>query len=271
VEKRYLTNEKTQREYHLRLANYFESVQNSIERKSDELPWHLFMLQDWYRLKTCLSEWDIFLKLNHKAKKYELKGYWLAMPQFDIAETYTEAIQRIESLNPPKDQLATGYRKLGRFLREMIKYEAAEPIMIKACNLNEQLFGSRNINTAKCYYLLAELYWNQSKWDQAQPWCQLSLDIRKELLGPDHPDVAMSLMGLGEMEMRKPGHGDARSMIENALRIRIAKFGTEHPLVSRCLQDLAVIEDNSGNSEKAIRLCNQALKIREKVTLIKVI
>eukprot|EP01114_Cavostelium_apophysatum_P012931 TRINITY_DN3020_c0_g2_i1.p1 TRINITY_DN3020_c0_g2~~TRINITY_DN3020_c0_g2_i1.p1 ORF type:complete len:1203 (-),score=303.44 TRINITY_DN3020_c0_g2_i1:33-3641(-) len=264
VEKRYVNQAMMKTNYHLDLASYFEKAKCAVERKAEELPYHLCITQTWSRLKTCLCDIDLFMLLSHKSKKYELKGYWLLLQKqgFDVVSSYELALRDVSQADVPK--LAKVYARVGRFLREMIKYEGAEKIMKVACAMNLQLYGNEHINTAKTEYLMAELYWNQSKWAEAEPHCQRSLAVREKLLGPDHLDVAMSLMGIGEMEMRKEGHGNAKPLIERALRIRVAKFGYEHPLVARCLQDLAIIADNSGNFEKAVQLCSQAVRIREK-------
>jgi nephrocystin-3 len=76
VESRYLSRPEEKRQYQDRLAKYFEKSTN-VERKSDELPWLLYRMQEWARLKACLTDLQVFLQLYNPSRKYELKSFWL--------------------------------------------------------------------------------------------------------------------------------------------------------------------------------------------------
>lgn len=49
--------------WHARLANYFE-CSTDLDRRAEELPYHLIRIGDWGRLARCLSEWQIFCRLS---------------------------------------------------------------------------------------------------------------------------------------------------------------------------------------------------------------
>ena len=49
--------------WHARLANYFESS-TDLDRRAEELPYHLIRVGDWGRLARCLSDWEIFDRLS---------------------------------------------------------------------------------------------------------------------------------------------------------------------------------------------------------------
>jgi hypothetical protein len=43
----------------------------------------------------------------------------------------------------------------------MVKYDGALPILLRASDLCKNIYGEDHLTTAKVYYILAELYWNQ--------------------------------------------------------------------------------------------------------------
>lgn len=152
--------------------------------------------------------------------------FWLPIQStYHIPEAYRQSLSAFEATKPSEKMLIKYLKKIGRFLREFIYYDDALPLLMKAGELAQRIYGEEHLQTAKIYYLMAELNWNQGKWDLAEPLCRKALQIREKLLGDSHPDVAMALVGLGEMELRKESHRSAQALIERALRIRIKNFG----------------------------------------------
>jgi len=74
VENRYLTNTNEKNAAHLSIADYLDSREID-DRKVDELPWQLRQVENWERLKDCVTGPDIFLKLSTYERQNELMGY----------------------------------------------------------------------------------------------------------------------------------------------------------------------------------------------------
>ena len=47
-----------------------------MDRKSEELPYHLEKLNDNNRLQRCLSDWPMFNELYVEDRKLQLMAYW---------------------------------------------------------------------------------------------------------------------------------------------------------------------------------------------------
>jgi len=73
IRNRYLLTEQTQREAHLRLADYFE-VRELGARKLDEEPWQLAQAKAWKRLYALLTDLAFF-NSAWKAYEFEVKAY----------------------------------------------------------------------------------------------------------------------------------------------------------------------------------------------------
>jgi hypothetical protein len=56
-----------------------------IQRKADELPYHLEKLEDRDRLKQCLSHKDIFDELYTDDGKQQLMAYWHFAASYEVA------------------------------------------------------------------------------------------------------------------------------------------------------------------------------------------
>lgn len=63
VEGKYLPNEEAKKSAHIRLADYFETRELD-DRKVDELPWQLCQSDATEKLKKCVTDFEIFMKLN---------------------------------------------------------------------------------------------------------------------------------------------------------------------------------------------------------------
>ena len=76
-------------------------------RKADELPWQFRQAKSWERLKGCITNLDILLKLMTEEKKYELMGYWLSMDdKFDMVKEYNNSIEKYEQIEPSEKSFA---------------------------------------------------------------------------------------------------------------------------------------------------------------------
>ena len=65
-QKRFALREMVHRRFawwHARLANYFECSAD-LDRRAEELPYHLIRIGDWGKLARCLSEWQTFCRLS---------------------------------------------------------------------------------------------------------------------------------------------------------------------------------------------------------------
>ena len=141
VQNKYLAAEQ-QRTAHLHIADYFKKQELNV-RKVDELPWQFAEAKDWERLKGCIIDMNMFLRLRTDIKQYELMGYWLSIgDRFDMVDACNVMINRYERTSPSEDKLSFRLNEVALFLWLSAKYKEAEPLYRRALAIYEKALGS---------------------------------------------------------------------------------------------------------------------------------
>ncbi len=265
VEHRYLYNSNLKLEAHIRLADYFDKKELD-ERKVDELPWQLQQAGSWKRLKDCLIDPDIFIKLWSEEKQYELMGYWLSIgDRFDMVEAYKDSIKNYEKQTTNDERIAFYNNEVGDFLILNARYKGAEPLLRRALAIREKVLGPEHPDTAITLGNLSTLYYRKGDYKGAEPLYRRALAIREKVLGPEHPMTARSLDGLAVLLHQIGDYKGAEPLYRRALAIEKKVLGLEHPATAITLDHLAKLLESKGDYEGAEPLCRRALAIREKV------
>ncbi|MGH2480151.1 MAG: tetratricopeptide repeat protein, partial [Ktedonobacteraceae bacterium] len=82
------------------------------------------------------------------------------------------------------------------YLSAHARYAEAEPLLLKARAILEQVFAATHPATATPLNDLGALYLTQGKYQQAAPLLQQAREIREQTLGREHPATAASLHNL---------------------------------------------------------------------------
>ena len=127
------------------------------------------------------------------------------------------------------EALATVLNQAGFYLRKQGRYGEAEPFLVEALALRQQLLGESHPDVARSLANLAELYRAQGRYREAEPLYVEALAMRKQLLGDSHPDVALSLNNLALLYKSQGRYGEAEPLYIEALAIVVQQLGQEHP------------------------------------------
>jgi len=119
--------------------------------------------------------------------------------------------------------------KAGTYLRERGQYVDAEPLLVRALAICEQLLGAEHPDIVLALNNLAELYQRQGKYEPAEPLYQRALLICEQLLGSEHPYTAEALHGLAELYQQEGKYEQAEPLYRRALAIREKRLGPNHP------------------------------------------
>ncbi|MBW2646565.1 MAG: tetratricopeptide repeat protein [Deltaproteobacteria bacterium] len=238
VESRYLYDPERIQKTHLTIADYFD--QRVIdERKVDELPWQLCRAENWPRLRNCVTDMDMFLKLRTETKQYELTGYWLAMgARYDIVDGYNEMIARYEGTSPDLSELFYRLNETAFFLNINARFDGAEPLSRRALAISEKILGPDHSHTAISLNNLATLLYDKGNYDGAEPLYRRSLAICEKVIGPDHPDTAYGLHALAVLLKVKGDYDEAEPLYHRALAIREKVLGPDHRLTRNTKRNL---------------------------------
>jgi Tfp pilus assembly protein PilF len=260
VKKEYLTS-KTEKHFHSKLADYFESKEFD-NRKIEELPWQLDKAGLWEQLKNTITDISMFLELNEEDKKYELMKYWQDIGnRYNMTESYNNSLNKIES----EEILPKYYTEVARFLQLNAFYDGAEDLYLKALEKSESHLGPMHPNTIQILNNLAMLHHDRFDYDGAEPLYRRALSIKEEIYGHKHPDTALGLNNLAELLRDKRDFVGAEILYRNALEINEEVFGLEHPKTATSINNLASLLKDKGNLNEAEPLFRKSLEIRERI------
>lgn len=261
----YLKDEETKRTYHLQLADYFKK-RKSDDRKVDELPWQLAQAKEWSRLKNCVTNIEIFLKLMRDEKKYELMGYWLLIDDiYDKVDAYNDSLGRFEKKVSSDDYLVSTLYMIGNFLELSARYEGAEPLFRRALSIREKILGPFHPNTATSLNNLASLLQSKGEYDEAETLFQRALAIDEVFLGPEHPGTASGLNNFAMLVQSKGEYDRAERLYRRALAIRENVIGEKHSDTAQTLGNLAALLHSKCDYAEAEIFYRRSLDIRKKV------
>ena len=263
VQDRYLSGDQAQKAAHLRLAGYFEH-QEIDDRKVDELPWQLAGTEAWDRLKDCVAEPGMFLRLFTEQKQFELTGYWLGIGQrFDMVETYYAAIARMEQTGTSDQHLSLVLNEVARFLNLNARHKGAEPLYRRALAIDEASYGPDHPNVARDLNNLARLLSDTNHHAEAEPLYRRALAINEASYGPDNPNMAIGLNNLALLLSATNRHTEAEPLYRRALAIWETSYGPDHPYVATGLNNLAMLLKTINRHAEAEPLYRRALSIDE--------
>ncbi|EDV28707.1 Telomerase protein component 1 [Trichoplax sp. H2] len=163
VRKRYFSGEESHRKqqyikWHKILAGYFETADN-IDRKAEELPYHLEKLDDPNRLARCLLDWPVFMKLSKEENNSNLLKFWSMIGGYDVAaHWYEKALAKLEQEDGINGALAEKKESVTRFLCRAGQLSAAKGMIEEVIDIETSLLGKRNEELADLLQLSAEIH-----------------------------------------------------------------------------------------------------------------
>lgn len=154
---------------------------------------------------------------------------------------------------------------LGDTYREQQLYTKSLPLLTRAANASERLFGE---DKTTAFYLM-HLGLSHSKLaqhDEALPLQKRTLSIYESALGPDHPDTAYALLalastysGMGQHQEALPLQQRALSICENALGPKHFRTGVSLNNLSETFRALARYKDALPLQQRSVAIFEKTL------------
>ncbi|MEA5599237.1 tetratricopeptide repeat protein [Rivularia sp. UHCC 0363] len=88
------------------------------------------------------------------------------------------------------------------------KYEAAEPLFLKALELRKQLLGVNHPDIPQSLNNLAELYQFQGRYEEAEPLYIQALEIVDRVLGANHSNTVTFRGNMESLRTQMGKNGD---------------------------------------------------------------
>ena len=159
--------------------------------------------------------------------------------------------------------VAAASNELAQLLRHTNRLGEAEPLMRRALETHETVFGEQHPAVATCLSNLAHLLHDTNRIEEAEPLMRRALEIHETVFGGQHPGVATCLNNLATLLRNTSRIEEAEPLMWRALKIRETVFGRDHPTVSNCLNNVATLLRDADRIEEAEPLMRRALEIDE--------
>ncbi len=196
----------------------------------------------------------------------QVARYLSARGAFQEAEPFfRRALNVVEALHePPHLVLALMLNNLGDGLRDLKRFDEAEPLLDRALLMTEQLVPGTT-TVAAILNNLGGVYEATGRLEDAERVLRRVITIDEQHYGPDHPEVATDLNNLGVTLSTADRHREAEDALRRALAIDRKCYETHHPTVARDLRNLAFAVYNLGRFDEATAILGEALEITERV------
>ena len=168
------------------------------------------------------------------------------------ANKTTEQIYSELQINPISSNFAVLYNERGRIYYCKGDYKQALFYWNKTLELNQKLYGDKNVYTAKAYLNLGHNYQMMGDYSRAIANTETALTSYKSIFGNSNPDIALCYRNLGAIYRSKDDFDTALSYFNQALEMYKKSLGEKHLEVARCYIEIGGIYDNKKDFQKAL-------------------
>jgi len=173
-------------------------------------------------------------------------------------------VEKAEKSNLFSEEIASTNDKIGRHLRETVKYQNSIAYFQKAIDFYKTLPEKEQTNLANCLNELGLVYYAQGKYNEAIEKYEEALRIDEKTIGKEYPDHANRLNNLAVVYRAQGRYDAAIEKYEEVLRIDEKTIGKEHPNYAVHLNNLALVYEKQLRFEAAIEKFEEVLRIDEK-------
>ena len=144
-------------------------------------------------------------------------------------------------------------------------YEGAEPLLVEALDLNQNIYGEDHPDVVTSISNLATLYQRQGRYTEAELLYVRVLALRRKTLGDSHTLVAAGLNNLAFLYRAQGRYSEAEPLFEKALELNRVALGGNHPELALSMNNLALVYNAQGRYTEAESLYLKALELNQTV------
>ncbi|MGB0506832.1 MAG: tetratricopeptide repeat protein [Pikeienuella sp.] len=137
-------------------------------------------------------------------------------------------------------------------LRDMGRYEEAEPLYRQALEIGEATIGREHPNYATRLNNLASLLRAMGRYEEAEPLYRQAMEIDEATIGREHPSYATRLNNLAALYYSMKRYDEAVPLLRESAGIRRSVLGDEHPLTKQAIENLLVLLRSQGGDPAEI-------------------
>jgi len=201
-----------------------------------------------------LETWDIAVQGNKEiwVQNYDCKlaDVYRALDKNDEAEQlYKASISRSKAEGG--SWLAVPMCGLGRLRMAQGRYDDANDLLVKACEIGREKFGNEHPRTLNFINSLAVLRREQKSYEEAEALFLEALHGRRSKLDEDHPATLETKNNLAVLYKEQGDYDKAEPLLIEAVDGRRLKLGDEHPHTVESLNNLIELYKVWNKPEKA--------------------
>jgi tetratricopeptide (TPR) repeat protein len=135
------------------------------------------------------------------------------------------------------------------------RLKEAEPLMLRALDIDEASLGSEHPEVARDLNNLAQLYQATNRLKEAEPLMHRALAIDEAAFGPDHPDVARDLNNLARLYQDTNRLKQAEPLMQRHLLIFLQftrRTGHRHPHLQAAIENYTALLMEMGHSKDQV-------------------
>jgi CHAT domain-containing protein len=152
----------------------------------------------------------------------------------------------------------------GRILAASNRLREAEPWLLEAAALREELLGKEHIDYAFSLNALGNLYRLLGQHAQSEANYLGALTIREKILGNEHDATIGIRFNMAVLYRAMGRYDDAEKNFLIVKNVREKTLGPEHPKYASCINDLALLYIDLGRFETSEALFKKVIAIRSK-------
>ncbi len=196
----------------------------------------------------------------------EMIQLYLLCHRFNEAEQLLQAVLREQERVHASSDLAVADAlvDLAWFYSNLANTTKAEPLFLRALEINEKSVGRRHRRTADVLNGLGVLCENKGEYDRAERYFLEAVDIKKETLGADALSTANTVNNLATLYWSQGDYRRAEEYFSQALAVRERVKGRGSLPTATTLNNLALVYTGMGDYERAEPLFWRVLRIRER-------
>ena len=141
------------------------------------------------------------------------------------------------------------------------KYDAAEPLLREALQVQRETLGDRHPNTLVSINNLGLLLKDKGDLAAAEPLCREALEVQRETLGDRHPNTLISISNLGSLLHAKGDLAAAEPLCREALEVQRETLGSRHPSTLDSISNLGALLMDKGDLAAAEPLLREVLEV----------
>lgn len=261
---RYMSDAKSERATHARIAEAFSRFPYDARRR-DEEPWQLQQTGDGNALADCVSAIPMLRLLAPVEYRYELIDYWNGLEdQVDMVEAYGQRLDVYEQHMDDPDELLSVLHTLGHLYIAAARYPAAESLFHRASELTAKRYGHDDPRTSLALDDYGTAVTHQGRYAEAE---KIFRDVvaTRERISPDDPSLCTALDNLATVLYTLGKSEEMKCVCTRSLELSERLLGREHLETADRLQNLAGAVSRLGDHQGAIHYIEMAVAIQARV------